>query len=131
MPNIDRFNGTGNPHEHLMHFTLTLGNLANNPNYCLRLFGSTLTGDAFQWYLTLPSGSVKTWDQMLQLFVGRFFVTERDVTIADLFSVTQKPNKSVQDYIKRWRQEATRCRQQLPEIEQISLCRRGMRPEIV
>ena len=130
MPVFERFNGTTDPQEHLMQFTWAMGNLANNPNYCLRLFGSTLTGNAFQWYLTLPNGSVKTWDRMQQLFVGRFFVTERDVTIADLFSVTQKPNESVQDYIKRWRREATRCRQQLPEMEQISLCRRGMRPKI-
>lgn len=58
MPNLDRFNGKGNPHEHLMKFTLTLGNIAYN------LFGSSLTGDAFQWYLTLPTGSVRTWEEM-------------------------------------------------------------------
>jgi hypothetical protein len=84
-----------------------------------------LTGDAFQWYLTLPSGSVKTLEDM-----QRFFVLERDVCIADLLSVTQKPNETAQDDIKRWRQEANKCHVPLSEEEQIKLCRKGLKPEI-
>ena len=103
--------------EHLINFSLTLGNFVNNPNFCLRLFGSSLTGDAFQWYLALPTGSVKTWEEMQKLFIARFFITQKDVTIADLTNLKQKSNENVQDFIERWRSEANKCRAHLPEDE--------------
>ena len=59
MPTFEKFNGTGNPHEHLNSFTLALGNHWNNGNLCLRLFGSSLTGSAFQWYLTRQATAFK------------------------------------------------------------------------
>lgn len=106
MPTFEKFSGKTNPHEHLMQFILALGNLMHNPNYCLRLFGSSLTGDAFQWYLTIPAGSVKTWEEMQKLFIARLFVTQREVTLSDLSNMRQKPNETVDKYIERWRLEA-------------------------
>ena len=33
---------------------------------------------------------------MQKLFIARFFVTQRDVTLADLFNMKQKPNETVE-----------------------------------
>lgn len=44
---------------------------------------------------------------------------QRDVTIADLSNMRQKPNESVQAFIHRWRHEANKCRAHLTEDEQV------------
>jgi hypothetical protein len=38
---------------------------------------------------------------MQALFLSRFFTTQRDVSIADLASLRQKPNEAVEDFIHR------------------------------
>lgn len=48
-PDFQKFSGDGSPEEHLMHFITSMGNFAMVPQYCLRLFGSSLTGKAFRW----------------------------------------------------------------------------------
>jgi hypothetical protein len=68
---------------------------------------------------------------MQRLFVARFFVTERDVSIADLANLRQKPNESVQAFIHRWRHEANKCRTHLTEEEQVKICKSGIKPEVV
>lgn len=65
---------------------------------------------------------------MLRVFVGRFFVP--DVSVADLLSIRQKPNDNSQDYIKRWQREANKCCMPLSELEQVKLCRKGLRSDI-
>jgi len=66
------------PHEHLSKFYETC-------QYCvppahvtvdqkkLRLFAFTLTGGAKDWLLSLPSGTIQTWDKLELKFLERFF----------------------------------------------------------
>lgn len=46
-PDFQKFNGEGSPEEHLMQFITSMGNFSTIPQYCLRLFGSSLTSKAF------------------------------------------------------------------------------------
>ena len=70
---FQKFDGTQSPREHLMHFIATMGNLARVPDYCLRLFGSSLTGEAFKWYTGLAPNSIPTWERMQEVFLSNFF----------------------------------------------------------
>ena len=78
-PDFPRFDGRGSPEEHMAQFMTMMGNLSTIPQYCLRLFGSTITSKAFQWYMSLPVGSVKSWNQMQDLLISKFFSIEQEV----------------------------------------------------
>jgi len=39
----------------------------------LRLFAFTLTEKAKDWLLTLPSGTIQTWDELELKFLERFY----------------------------------------------------------
>ncbi|MGV8065589.1 hypothetical protein PJP13_29605, partial [Mycobacterium kansasii] len=84
------------------------------PQYCLRLFGSSLMGKAFRWYASLTPGSIRTWEQMQDAFMSNFFSSERDVSITELVSVRQKEGEPVEKFINRWKTLGASCRQ-LPE----------------
>jgi len=66
------------PHEHLSHFAETcefcvpLATMTDDQKKH-RLFPFTLTGKAKDWLLTLPNGTIQTWDELELKFLERFF----------------------------------------------------------
>lgn len=58
--------------EHVGRFTIQCGELANNEFYKLRLFGNSLTGPAFVWYINLPPNSIHSWEEMEESFHKQF-----------------------------------------------------------
>jgi len=75
-----QFDGTDSmsPHEHLIHFAETCefcvppATVTDDQNK-LRLFAFTLTGRAKDWLLTLPSGTIQTWDELKIEFLEKYF----------------------------------------------------------
>jgi len=66
------------PHEHLSHFHETFQFYVPPANVTesqkkLRLFPFTLTGRAKDWLLSIPSGTIQTWDELELKFLKRFF----------------------------------------------------------
>ncbi|CAL8163077.1 unnamed protein product [Prunus armeniaca] len=63
VPNFTLFNGE-DPHassvEHIGRFSVQCIAIENNPLLKLRLFGNSLSGQAFTWYTSLPANSVQT-----------------------------------------------------------------------
>jgi hypothetical protein len=62
----------------------------------------SLTGTAFVWYATLPPNSMNSWEEFEQKFHEHFFSGEHELELADLASVRQGPEESVNDYIRRF-----------------------------
>jgi len=66
-----QFDGTDaiSPYEHLSHFAETcefcvpLATVTESQKK-LRLFAFTLTGRAKDWFLSLPSGTIQTWEEL-------------------------------------------------------------------
>jgi len=66
------------PHEHLSHFHETCQFCVPPANVTesqkkLRLFLFTLTGRAKDWLLSIPSGTIQTWDELELKFLKRVF----------------------------------------------------------
>ncbi|XP_020599938.1 uncharacterized protein LOC110039272 [Phalaenopsis equestris] len=80
-PTFKIFDGTGNPRQHVAHFRVLL----------------------FDWYVDLPTGSIKTFAELEDLFIKRFAGAQHHITIGDLVVKQQKPNETLVDYILRWR----------------------------
>ena len=66
------------PHEHLRHFAETCEfcvppATVTESQKKLRLFAFTLTGRAMDWLLSLPSGTIQTWDELELKFLEKYF----------------------------------------------------------
>jgi len=68
-----------------------------------RLFISTLKGVVFDWFRSLPLGSINSWIDLETQFLSRFYEDDTEVTMDKLLSTIQRKGESVRDYIERFR----------------------------
>ena len=62
----------------------------------LKLFSSSLTGDAKVWYNELTPGTINTWEEMRKAFVSRFFPPAMfDRLMGEIRAFSQNPNVSL------------------------------------
>ncbi|XP_008223398.1 PREDICTED: uncharacterized protein LOC103323200 [Prunus mume] len=104
VPNFTLFNGE-KPHaslvEHIGRFSVQCIAIENNPLLKLRLFGNSLSGQAFTWYTSLPANSVQTWEQMESVFHDYYYWIQPEATISDLAALKQSEDEPAQDFITR------------------------------
>jgi len=70
-----------------------------NHTIMARLFINTLKGVAFDWFRSLPSGSINSWIDLETRFLSWFYEDNTEVTIDKLLSTVQKGRESVRAYI--------------------------------
>ncbi|XP_051120413.1 uncharacterized protein LOC127244119 [Andrographis paniculata] len=87
--------------EHVGRFTAQLGEIGNNPFYKLQLFGLSLTGTTFSWFVSLPPGQIQTWEGLEMVFHARFFNPLPTVSLTDFFEMKQYPKESASQFIER------------------------------
>ncbi|KAM2864463.1 hypothetical protein FF1_023118 [Malus domestica] len=76
---------------------------------CL-LFPSTLFGRALNWYCRLPSETVNSFEELRKLFISQhIFQTNRLHSADDLYTIRQKPNESLREYVGRFSHEYSHC----------------------
>jgi hypothetical protein len=111
IPDFSKFSSEGgkSTHEHISQFIAHLGELADGEAYRVRLFSLSLTDTAFAWYAALPPNSINSWGELERKFYEHFFSGEHELELADLASVRQGPEESVNDYIRRFRDTRNRC----------------------
>jgi hypothetical protein len=83
--------------------------LADGEAFRVRLFSLSLTSTAFAWYAALPPNSINSWNELESKFHEHFFAEEYELGLADLASVRQGREESVNDYIRRFRDTRNRC----------------------
>ena len=129
-PQFTKFGGGGSPHEHIAHFLAACQDTAQNGALLLRQFVQTLFGPAFTWYSKLPPSSIKTWEQMQDAFLERFYSTQRTVGITELTQTEQGMNEKAADFINRWRNLSLHCPQPITESESVRMCMNNLRPDM-
>ncbi|GKV49781.1 hypothetical protein SLEP1_g56513 [Rubroshorea leprosula] len=125
-PKFQKFNGKGNPRQHVAHFVETCNNAGTYGDLMVKQFVRSLEDAAFEWYTDLPAGSVDSWDQLEREFLTRFYSTKRTVSLPELANTKQKKDESVTDFIERWRNLVLNCREKISEISSIDMCVQGM-----
>ncbi|XP_024311258.1 uncharacterized protein LOC112269245 [Brachypodium distachyon] len=128
-PQFSKFNGSGSPHEHIAHFLAACQDTAQNGALLLRQFVQTLSGPAFTWYSKLPPSLMRTWEQMQDAFLDRFYSTQSIVGITELTQTEQRVNEKAADFINRWRNLSLHCPQSLTEQEAVRMCTNNLNPE--
>jgi len=60
-----------------------------------RLFIGTQKGVAFDWFRSLPSGSINSWIDLETRFLFPFYEDDTEVTMDKLLSIVQRKGESV------------------------------------
>ena len=92
----------------------------------MKLFPSSLTGQAFAWYSSLPPNSLNLWAELEDKFQTQFSCTDLRVSITDLARLRQRPNEIVKQFIMRFKRARMRCQIVLPEREYVKFAVDGL-----
>ena len=93
-PNLQTYTGKGSAKQHVIHFKILTGAIADQDALKIHLFASTLKGTAFDWYSTLPEDSIQNWTMLETRFLTHFKGEDHPVTMAQLCSLKQGENES-------------------------------------
>uniref|UniRef100_A0A2N9GMB4 RNase H type-1 domain-containing protein n=1 Tax=Fagus sylvatica TaxID=28930 RepID=A0A2N9GMB4_FAGSY len=129
-PTFSRFDGRkGSALVHISKFVDSMGAYAGNGDLCLREFSKSLDDRAYTWYTTLPPGSVKVWEDMVELFCGKYFQAEEKITLVNLHTTKQVNGEDLLRYIHRFRDISLDCYANYEEGELVGVCIDNMLPE--
>uniref|UniRef100_A0A2N9ER61 RNA-directed DNA polymerase n=1 Tax=Fagus sylvatica TaxID=28930 RepID=A0A2N9ER61_FAGSY len=129
-PTFSRFDGRkGSALVHISKFIDSMGAYAGNGDLCLREFSKSLDDRAYTWYTTLPPGSVKVWEDMVELFCGKYFQVEEKITLVNLHTTKQTNREDLLRYIHRFRDISLDCYANYEEGKLVGVCIDNMLPE--
>ncbi|KAL0410695.1 UNVERIFIED_CONTAM: hypothetical protein Slati_3659200 [Sesamum latifolium] len=101
--NLPEYDGIGDPQEHLDKFYAKIDWYdLSDAAYC-KVFRTTLSKHALAWFNQLPVGTISSLEQLTQYFLHHFFMNKRvPKTAAFLFTIRQKENELLRDYMQRF-----------------------------
>nr|CAC33017.1 hypothetical protein [Antirrhinum hispanicum] len=91
------------PRDHINQF-LAVMDILSTPDHALCwIFRSTLTGRAQAWFSQLPRGSIRSFDELRELFVRQFACNRRyPKTIGHLMTMVEAEGESLREYMRRF-----------------------------
>jgi len=97
------FTGVEDPKAHITAFhTQMILSGGSDVVYC-KLFMSTLTGTALDWFVSLPDGHITSFDQFTTLFREQYIVNRAPPPISyDLFDIRQYQGESLKEFLNRF-----------------------------
>ncbi|KAM1232981.1 hypothetical protein EV1_002658 [Malus domestica] len=96
---LQLYTGMEDPIEHLNLFESTMAYRMNTDEERCLLFPSTHSGGALNRYCRLPPETVDSFEELRKLFVSQhIFQTDRLHSTDDLYTICQKPDKSLREY---------------------------------
>ncbi|CAM8982139.1 unnamed protein product [Rhodiola kirilowii] len=97
---------------------------ATAENFKFKAFHFSLTDMARSWFLSLPSCSIRTWDQMQRQFLAKYYLAAKVGQV-----LRQGHNESMYDYLENFNAlEQSCCNLELPEKLVIEYMLDGLRP---
>jgi len=94
------FTGVEDPEVHLTAFhTQMMLSGGSDAVYC-KVFMSTLSGTVLDWFVSLPTGHITTFQQFSKMFVEQYIVNNAPPLVPyDLFDVRQYQGESLKDFL--------------------------------
>uniref|UniRef100_A0A2N9F1A7 Integrase zinc-binding domain-containing protein n=1 Tax=Fagus sylvatica TaxID=28930 RepID=A0A2N9F1A7_FAGSY len=97
--------------------------------YAYESFPSPLTIEHIHGTPHCLPGSVRSWDDMVEMFCGKYFQAEEKVTLVNLHGTKQGNGEDLLKYIHRFHDMALDCYANYEESELIGICINNMTPE--
>ncbi|KAL2249921.1 UNVERIFIED_CONTAM: Retrovirus-related Pol polyprotein from transposon opus [Sesamum indicum] len=106
MPDLPRYDGTRDPQEHIAAFDMVMNLYGQASSIVAKLFVTTLTGKAQEWFTNLPPGSIESYEQLVQKFAFHFASKRKQKRSAThLFTIRQGENESLKNFMGRFNNE--------------------------
>ncbi|CAL2264221.1 unnamed protein product [Prunus armeniaca] len=120
---------TDDPNMHIAEFLMGCKNILvkglSAESIKLRLFPYTLKDQARRWLLTLPSGSISTWNQLSEKFLNKYFPASK--TLDMRLSFAQKPNEQFHEAWERFKELNRKCPHSgISSTDQVHIFFRGL-----
>ena len=97
------FTGMEDPEAHLTAFHTQMVLVGGSDAARCKLFMSTLTGMAMDWFISLPNGHITSFRQLSQLFREKYLANKAPPPVSyDLFDVKQYQGETLKEYINRF-----------------------------
>ncbi|KAF7841651.1 uncharacterized protein G2W53_003949 [Senna tora] len=133
---LPKFRGLMNedPYQHLKEFYVVCSSMkperVTEDQIKLRTFPFSLDGAAKEWLFYLPAGSVTSWEEMMRLFLDRYFPSSRVINVRrDICGIKQKVTESLFDYWERFKKLCASCPQHdIPEQSLLHYFYEGLLP---
>ena len=74
-PKFQKFDGKGNPNQHIAHFVETYNNAGIEGDLLVKQFVHLLRRNDFDWYIDLEPESIDSWEQIEHEFLNHFHST--------------------------------------------------------
>ncbi|XXG41865.1 hypothetical protein AAC387_Pa01g2239 [Persea americana] len=81
-PLLQTYMGKGSARQHVIHFKILTGAIADQDALKIRLFTSTLKDMTFYWHSNLPEDSIQNWTMLETRFLTHFKGEDNPVTMA-------------------------------------------------
>ncbi|XP_031106344.1 uncharacterized protein LOC116010997 [Ipomoea triloba] len=105
-PNVRRFDGTGDPQEHILPYQAAMMLMGSSEAAMCRAFFSTLAGGAQRWFTNLPGGPIGSFHELAMKFITCFMRGRRSKKhFTHLASLKQGKNETLMEFLVRWRTE--------------------------
>ena len=132
MPQLQKFDGTGDPRIHLSKYTTTLSTTKAPLSVVTRLFILSLEGMAVNWYHGLEKSVRVNWREMCATFLKQYeYNTKLEVSIMDLELTKQKYNESFSDLLTRLMNKVGLIKKKLAEKDQVRMIVHNVSPNLV
>jgi hypothetical protein len=96
VPNFAKFNGDARTmQEHIGQFLPQINDVGVTNVHRIRLFRLSLSGSAFNWFMSLAPNSIDSWMALEQRFHDYFYNCEIELRLSNLIAVRQKYNETV------------------------------------
>ncbi|KAL2251873.1 UNVERIFIED_CONTAM: hypothetical protein Sindi_2309600 [Sesamum indicum] len=66
LPDLPKYDGSKDPQEQITAFELVMNLYGQTDSINAKLFVTTLTGKAQEWFTSLPSGTIESYGQLVQ-----------------------------------------------------------------
>ncbi|CAL8084600.1 unnamed protein product [Prunus armeniaca] len=123
---------TDDPNMHIAEFLMGCKNILvkgfSAESIKLRLFPYTLKDQARRWLLTLPSGSISTWNQLSEKFLNKYYPASKTLDMrTQILSFAQKPNEEFHEAWERFKELNRKCpHSSISSTDQVHIFFRGL-----
>ncbi|XP_027915918.1 uncharacterized protein LOC114175339 [Vigna unguiculata] len=103
MPTFEKYNGTTNPDNHMPVFThQMMFHVVSDPIWC-RVFSTSLTGEALEWFSKLSANSIDSFATLKARFSMQFAPLRPTIlTVDNLVNIRQEDGESLRSYLNRY-----------------------------
>nr|XP_016433460.1 PREDICTED: uncharacterized protein LOC107759956 [Nicotiana tabacum] len=125
----EKYDGHGDPIAHLKKYCNQLRGAGGKEELLMAYFGESLIGIASKWYMDQNVSRWHIWDDLARDFILQF---QYNIDIApdrnSLSNLKKKPSESFGEYAIKWREQASRVKPPMDEIEMVTVFLQAQEP---